>query len=87
MVLPAITIAAASAERVFENSGYSPLVADEPGAPPLVLTHGAVRFENVSFAYGRQTGVLKDINFVAEPHQNHRAAGARTGSGKTSVST
>ncbi len=84
MVLPAITIAAASAERVFEILDTAPLVADEPGAPPLVLTHGAVRFENVSFAYGRQTGVLKDINFVAEPHQIIALLGA-TGSGKTSV--
>ncbi len=84
MVLPAITIAAASAERVFEILDTAPLVADEPGAPSLVLTQGEVRFDNVSFAYGRQTGVLKDISFVAKPHQIIALLGA-TGSGKTSV--
>ena len=84
MVLPAITIAAASAERVFEILDTAPMVADEPGAPPLILTQGEVRFDNVSFAYGRQTGVLKDISFVARPHQIIALLGA-TGSGKTSV--
>ena len=84
MVLPAITIAAASAERVFEILDTAPLVADEPGAPSLVPTQGEVRFDNVSFAYGRQTGVLKDISFVASPHQIIALLGA-TGSGKTSV--
>jgi ATP-binding cassette, subfamily B, multidrug efflux pump len=84
MVLPAITIAAASAERVFEILDTAPMVADVPAAPPLVLTQGEIRFKNVSFAYGRQTGVLKDISFVARPHQIIALLGA-TGSGKTSV--
>jgi ATP-binding cassette subfamily B multidrug efflux pump len=84
MVLPAITIAGSSAERVFEILDTAPMVTDERGAPPLMPTHGEVRFENVSFAYGRQTGVLKDISFVAEPHQIIALLGA-TGSGKTSV--
>jgi ATP-binding cassette subfamily B protein len=84
MVLPAITIAGSSAERVFEILDTAPLVADAPDAPDLVLTRGEVVFENVSFAYGRQAGVLKDINFVAHPRQVIALLGA-TGSGKTSV--
>ena len=84
MVLPAITIAAASAERVFEILDTVPMVNDEPGAPPLVLGRGEVRFENVSFAYGRQSGVLKDVSFVAEAEQVIALLG-QTGSGKTSV--
>lgn len=84
MVLPAITIASASAERVFEILDTAALVADQPGAPALQLQRGEVRFENVSFAYGRQVGVLKDVSFVAEPHQVVALLGA-TGSGKTSV--
>jgi ATP-binding cassette subfamily B multidrug efflux pump len=84
MVLPAITIAAASAERVFEILDTVPMVNDEPDAPPLVLGRGEVRFENVSFAYGRQTGVLKDVSFVAEAEQVIALLGP-TGSGKTSV--
>ena len=84
MVLPAITIAGASAERVFEILDTIPMVMDEPGAPDLILERGEVAFENVSFAYGRQAGVLRDISFVAEPHQVIALLGA-TGSGKTSV--
>lgn len=84
MVLPAITIAASSAERVFEILDITPMVADEQDAPALVLKRGEVRFENVSFAYGRQAGILKDISFVAEPHRVIALLGT-TGSGKTSV--
>ena len=84
MVLPAITMAAVSAERVFEILDTVPSVNDEPGAPDLVLKQGEVRFENASFAYGRQTGVLKDISFTAAPQQVIALLGP-TGSGKTSV--
>jgi len=84
MVLPAITIAGSSAERVFEILDTAPLVADAPAAPDLVLERGEVVFDNVSFAYGRQAGVLKDISFVAKPRQVIALLGA-TGSGKTSV--
>jgi len=84
MVLPAITIAAASAERVFEILDTIPSVREEPGAPDLVLSSGQVCFENVSFAYGKQTGILKEIDFVAEPRQVIALLGP-TGSGKTSV--
>ncbi len=84
MVLPAITISGASAERVFEILDTVPLVAEESGAPDLLPGQGEVTFENVSFSYGRQTGVLKDISFTAKPRQIIALLGA-TGSGKTSV--
>ncbi len=84
MVLPAITIAGSSAERVFEILDTAPLVADAPDVPDLMLERGEVVFDNVSFAYGRQAGVLKDISFVAQPRQVIALLGA-TGSGKTSV--
>jgi ATP-binding cassette subfamily B protein len=84
MVLPAITIAAASAERVFEILDTVPMVAEAAGAPALVLERGEVRFENVSFAYGLHAGVLKEISFVAAPRQVIALLGP-TGSGKTSV--
>jgi ATP-binding cassette, subfamily B, multidrug efflux pump len=84
MVLPAITIASASAERVFEILDTVPVVCDQPGAPDLIMDHGELRFENVSFAYGGQAGVLKNISFVAEPNKVVALLGL-TGSGKTSV--
>ena len=84
MVLPAITIASASAERVFEILDRTPVVTDRPDARALTFTKGEVRFENVSFGYNHQSGVLKDISFVAEPHQIIALLGT-TGSGKTSI--
>ncbi len=84
MVLPMITVAGVASERVFEILDTAPMVRDEPGAPDLALERGEVVFENVSFAYGKQDGVLKDISFVAQPNQVVALLGT-TGSGKTSV--
>ncbi len=84
VVLPAITIASAAAERVFEILDTLPAVEEAPGAPDLRLTHGQVCFEKVSFSYGRHADVLKEIDFTAEPNQVIALLGP-TGSGKTSV--
>jgi ABC-type multidrug transport system fused ATPase/permease subunit len=84
MILPAIAMAAASAERVFEILDQVPDVRDEPGAPALNVERGHVRFDNVSFSYGKHSGVLKDISFEAQPDQVIALLGP-TGSGKTTV--
>ena len=90
MILPAIAMAGASAERVFEILDRLPDVADAPGAQPIQVTEGSVRFENVSFAYGKEVmkslsrSVLKDISFEALPNQVMALLGP-TGSGKTSI--
>ena len=84
MVLPAITIAAASAERVFQILDSIPEVTEEPDALPIAIPHGHVIFERVSFSYGRHSDVLKDISFEALPDQVIALLGP-TGSGKTSV--
>ncbi|NSW52048.1 MAG: ABC transporter ATP-binding protein [Anaerolineae bacterium] len=84
MVLPAITMATVSAERIFEILDTVPAVIEKPHAPALKLNRGEVRFEDVSFSYGRQAAVLKDISFTVEPRQVVALLGP-TGSGKTSV--
>lgn len=84
MILPAITMAAASAERVFEILDTVPDVREVPDAVPLRLTRGHVRFENVSFSYGRRDEALKDISFEVQPNQVVALLGP-TGSGKTTV--
>jgi ATP-binding cassette subfamily B multidrug efflux pump len=84
MILPAIWMAAASAERIFEILDTVPDVHDEPGAPELVVQRGQVVFENVSFAYGKHSGILKEISFEAQPNQVVALLGP-TGSGKTTV--
>ncbi len=84
MVLPAISMAGASAERIFEILDTVPDVREEPDAPPLAVRYGQVRFENVSFGYGKHSGVLRDITFEAQPNQVIALLGL-TGSGKTTV--
>jgi ATP-binding cassette subfamily B protein len=83
-VLPAITMAAASAERVFEILDTVPTVYENPDAQDFTIEQGEVRFDKVSFAYGKQSGVLKDIDFTANPRQVIALLGP-TGSGKSSV--
>jgi len=84
MILPAISMASASAERVFEILDAVPDVCEELGAPEIAVARGHVRFEHVSFAYGKHSDVLKDITFEAQPDQVIALLGP-TGSGKSSV--
>jgi len=90
MILPAISMAGASAERVFEILDTVLDVSEEPGAEELTVQKGHVRFEQVSFSYGKQVmkniagEILKDICFEALPDQVIALLGP-TGSGKTSV--
>jgi ATP-binding cassette subfamily B multidrug efflux pump len=79
---------------LFENIGtvrdgisslsVSRIVSDEPDALPLPPVKGDIRFENVSFHYGKTGGVIEDLNL-------HIAAGekiglvGRSGAGKSTI--
>lgn len=84
MVLPAIIMAGASGERIFEILDAVPDVHDAPDAKPLSVIRGQVAFENVSFAYQGRRAVLQNISFTAKPGQVVALLGA-TGSGKSTV--
>jgi ATP-binding cassette subfamily B protein len=91
MVIPAVAIAASSAERIFEILDAVPDVKELPDALPLPPLRGSVRFENVSFAYGRSGSdlqkvvrVLKGVDFEAQPGQVIALLG-QTGSGKSTI--
>jgi ATP-binding cassette subfamily B protein len=91
MIIPALTIASSSGERVFEILDETPDVEDSPSAQPLPDLRGAIRFENVSFGYGSTDGkrqkivrVLKEIEFEARPGQIAALIG-QTGSGKSTI--
>ncbi|HTJ58392.1 MAG TPA: ABC transporter ATP-binding protein [Devosiaceae bacterium] len=60
------------------------LVADKPGAGPLVVKAGEVRFENVGFHYGKQTGVIEDLSFTLKPGEKVGLVG-RSGAGKSTI--
>ena len=84
LVLPAIIMASASGERIFEILDQKPDVTDAPDAIALPKIRGAVQFENVSFAYLKRHSVLQNISFAAEPGQVIALLGA-TGAGKSTI--
>lgn len=83
-IIPAIAMAAAAGERIFEILDTVSEVQEAPDAVPLPPVQGHLRFEGVSFAYFRQHQVLTDITFEALPGQVIALLGA-TGSGKSSI--
>jgi ATP-binding cassette, subfamily B, multidrug efflux pump len=60
------------------------LVQDPPGAKTLVVTTGEIRFENVSFHYGKQKGVIENLNLHIRPGEKIGLVG-RSGAGKSTV--
>jgi ATP-binding cassette subfamily B multidrug efflux pump len=59
-------------------------VVDAPGAPPLVVTRGEVRFENVTFAYGGRRPVVDDLTLHIRAGEKIGLVG-RSGAGKSTV--
>ena len=85
MIIPAIAMAAAAGERIFEILDAQSEVQDAPGRRPLPPVQGHVRFEHVSFTYFRpRIACSTDISFEAQPGQVIALLGA-TGSGKTTI--
>ncbi len=84
MIIPAISQAIVSGERVFEILDAESEVRDRPGARQLGKIRGQVRFAHVSFAYFGRHRILSDIDFEAQPGQVVALLGA-TGSGKSSI--
>ncbi len=74
----------ASAERAFSLLDEAPDVADRPDAHPVQRASGAVAFRDVSFSYGDDPPVLRDVSFEVRPGTRVGIAGA-TGAGKTTL--
>ena len=60
-------------------------IADRPGAKPLRVTKGSVKFENVSFAYDPERQILKDVSFEV-PAGKMVAIVGPSGAGKSTIS-
>ncbi len=71
-------------ERIFEYLDLPVEVDERPGATRLVDPRGAVRFENVTFAYGTTSPALRDVSFEIEPGQVVALVGP-SGAGKTTI--
>jgi ATP-binding cassette subfamily B multidrug efflux pump len=59
-------------------------VLDRPGAPPLTVPRGEIRFENVSFGYGGKHAVIDDFSLVIRPGEKIGLVG-RSGAGKSTI--
>ncbi|MCD8548262.1 MAG: ABC transporter ATP-binding protein/permease [Aeromonadaceae bacterium] len=59
-------------------------VVDRPDAPALRVTHGEVRFEQVSFHYGKGAGVLEELDLTIQPGEKIGIVG-RSGAGKSTL--
>ncbi|MEK1892281.1 MAG: ABC transporter ATP-binding protein [Rhizobium sp.] len=59
-------------------------LVDRPDAPDLVIRHPGIRFKNVSFHYGRQSGVIDNFSLTIEPGEKVGIVG-RSGAGKSTL--
>jgi len=73
----------AAAERIFEILDMSPEISDLPDAVEMENAEGSIRFENVSFRYGKEW-ILQDINLDIEPGTRIAIVGT-SGGGKTTL--
>jgi ATP-binding cassette, subfamily B, multidrug efflux pump len=60
------------------------VVNDEPQAKPLGRVQGDIRFENVSFHYGSNAGVIEGLNLQIKPGEKIGLVG-RSGAGKSTL--
>jgi ATP-binding cassette subfamily B protein len=85
MVYREIKQAVIDIEKMFAILGLKPEIEDKPGAKPLEVKRGAIRFENVSFAYEPERQILKGLSF--EVPAGHRVAVVGpSGAGKSTIS-
>jgi ATP-binding cassette subfamily B protein len=83
-VLNSAARAAGAAERIFEILDTTSEVVEKPDAVELAGVSGHVRYEGVSFGYGRDFPVVQDIDIEARPGETVALLGP-IGSGKSTV--
>jgi ATP-binding cassette subfamily B multidrug efflux pump len=59
-------------------------LVDKPDAPALSVTQGRIRFENVTFHYGRDSGIIDRFNLDIAPGERVGIVG-RSGAGKSTL--
>ena len=61
-------------------------VTDRPGAPDLVVTKGDVTFDDVTFHYGRESGIIDRLDLHVRPGEKVGLIGP-SGAGKTTITS
>ena len=59
-------------------------VVDVPGARPLAVTRGEIRYEGIKFHYGKEKGVIDNLTLVIRPGEKVGLVG-RSGAGKSTL--
>ena len=71
-------------DALFSLESVQMAVADKPGARPLNVNHGEIRFENVNFGYRPDRLIFKDLSFTIPAGKKVAIVGP-SGCGKSTV--
>jgi ATP-binding cassette, subfamily B, heavy metal transporter len=85
MVYREIKQAIIDIEKMFNVLQRDPEIKDMPGAKPLVVTSGNVRFEDVRFSYEADRPILKGLSFEVPAGKTVAIVGP-SGAGKSTIS-
>ncbi len=85
MVYREIKQAVIDIETMFLILARDPEIKDAPAAPPLAVTSGTIRFENVAFAYEPERRILKGISFEVPAGKTVAVVGP-SGADKSTIS-
>jgi ATP-binding cassette subfamily B protein len=81
-----VSKASIALERIQEVMGSESRVTDMPTASPAPVFKGGIEFDHVSFSYGSDIQILKDVSFQIEPGQIAAIVGP-SGTGKTTIAS
>jgi ATP-binding cassette subfamily B protein len=85
MLYNGIKQAVVDIEKMFEVLAREAEIKDAPGAKPLVVTAGHVRFDDVRFSYDPERQILKGLSFEVPAGKTVAIVGP-SGAGKSTIS-